>query len=972
MKRTNRAVLVGVGRYEKPRMPALKAPVSDVERLGRLLAQGDFDVNALTDKDASKAAFETAARRLLRDAKPSDCVLFYYSGHGVKDPDDNLWLTTGSFDPDGDPYDGGVRAADIRQWGREGSAGQVVLIFDCCFAGAAAGRAAGPVVNADDFAARRHGRGTHVLMASDRNRMAPTGDEPTPDGRPSHFTELLVFGLEGDAAPGADSVTMVQLSTFLLQRGAAQLGHPPVVSIEEGQGDFPLVRVPDPDITLIDRPIRDAAQSPNKVARVGAVSLLSAVLAEPKSDRHAEAARRLLIALRDAAGGDNDVRQAARQALSGPAVSVTGLERALGEVRQERDAALTEARRQEERARAADRQAEADAADYEAEVARLQEAIRTQREEQRRLGISKDQELAILDRQRAELAAELSDARLRSRSMAERLHVAELEIERLKDRPDTRDEELDRLLQERDALRTEVVEAKATASRLSTETAELQRRLDETVRALETRDEQIARGTDALGEETARAAALERELSKARGEFDRQFGEKQRELKELVATLAKERSRAATLSAEVGTLKQANEALRAARDRIDGEMAALGDRATKAEALAATLRESAERAAAEHAAERERLERELSLATGGASPKPARAVPAALVAVFIAASLAMVSWQEARDARREVSNARAERDLAVLDRGKFEAAAEAAVQRALAAEDALLALRGRAAAANPQAASAPAGTGASSPATAAPGVTTSLPPLVATAALPNILVGETPVTVGQFRAYLRVANATPPRAGCRTPNGPPDDGLNWEWPGFRQGDDHPVVCVSYTEAMGYVSWLRSQTRRSDFRLLSADERMRLVTFRYATRDTIPAATSRCALGNIKDESLRQALLGNPDAGRAAPNLLRSLRDRTSTDEDPTWAACQDNSAFTSPVGGGTRIGGVADLMGNVVEWTSDIDPERRQPLVVGLGWGSPILPRDNQVLWRGDYNANSRSNLIGFRVSRNP
>lgn len=51
---------------------------------------------------------------------------------------------------------------------------------------------------------------------------------------------------------------------------------------------------------------------------------------------------------------------------------------------------------------------------------------------------------------------------------------------------------------------------------------------------------------------------------------------------------------------------------------------------------------------------------------------------------------------------------------------------------------------------------------------------------------------------------------------------------NWRNVGFPQGDDHPVVCVSWNDAQAYVRWL-SQLSGKSYRLLSESER------EYATR-----------------------------------------------------------------------------------------------------------------------------------------
>ncbi len=51
---------------------------------------------------------------------------------------------------------------------------------------------------------------------------------------------------------------------------------------------------------------------------------------------------------------------------------------------------------------------------------------------------------------------------------------------------------------------------------------------------------------------------------------------------------------------------------------------------------------------------------------------------------------------------------------------------------------------------------------------------------------------------------------------------PAPDRRTWQDPGFAQGDDHPVVCVSWIDAQAYIRWLNAQTT-GGYRLLSEAE-----------------------------------------------------------------------------------------------------------------------------------------------------
>ncbi len=89
----------------------------------------------------------------------------------------------------------------------------------------------------------------------------------------------------------------------------------------------------------------------------------------------------------------------------------------------------------------------------------------------------------------------------------------------------------------------------------------------------------------------------------------------------------------------------------------------------------------------------------------------------------------------------------------------------------------------------------------------------------------NFAVGRFEVTRGQYAAFASETS----RADVGYCNTFDASGGNvrtasatWRNPGFTQGDDHPVVCVSWEDTQSYVAWLNTQTR-GGYRLLSEAE-----------------------------------------------------------------------------------------------------------------------------------------------------
>jgi formylglycine-generating enzyme required for sulfatase activity len=172
--------------------------------------------------------------------------------------------------------------------------------------------------------------------------------------------------------------------------------------------------------------------------------------------------------------------------------------------------------------------------------------------------------------------------------------------------------------------------------------------------------------------------------------------------------------------------------------------------------------------------------------------------------------------------------------------------------------------------------------------------------------VPPFYIGRSPVTVAQFRAFVaatgyktaaeRRGEAFTLRDGAwqRTP------GACWKNPGFQQGDDHPVVLVSFRDCEVFAAWVARTTRRP-LRLPSETE------WEYAARGP-------------------NAFLypwGGQWDGHLANHFDASLKPFGL----PDWKYPTDDDGFpfTSPVGkfGNQSWCGAVDLAGNVMQWCSD-------------------------------------------------
>jgi formylglycine-generating enzyme required for sulfatase activity len=175
-------------------------------------------------------------------------------------------------------------------------------------------------------------------------------------------------------------------------------------------------------------------------------------------------------------------------------------------------------------------------------------------------------------------------------------------------------------------------------------------------------------------------------------------------------------------------------------------------------------------------------------------------------------------------------------------------------------------------------------------------------------------IGKFEVTRAQFARFARETGLAPgkdclswDRAHARWGRFPGE--RSWQAPGFPQGDDHPVVCVNWPEAVEYAAWLARRTGKP-YRLPTDAEWEYVVRAGTATTRFWGEGRGRtCEFGNVSDLDKAEAL----HAGDAA-----AIGDRE------RHFGCRDGYVFTAPVGRfKPNPWGVHDLYGNAWEWTAD-------------------------------------------------
>lgn len=287
------ALVVAISDYQHRSLRRLSTPSVDAEQWSAVLRDqrvGDFGrVKVLHNPSVNE--FSDALERLFRDPTrvSSDTVLFYFSGHGVKDADGRLFLATGHTDPDL-LLSSSVPAGFVHELMQRSPARTQVVILDCCFAGAFDRDLVkgGPEVGLRDQLPPSKGR--VILAGSSAIEFSFEGDSGRDANRPSVFTEALVNGLRTGAADldGDGLITVDELFTYASDQLAASAARQRPVKFAIAQdGQIPLARNPygvrqkslDRPVVPGDAEFDIALQPPPPPRRVPRITLVAIILA---------------------------------------------------------------------------------------------------------------------------------------------------------------------------------------------------------------------------------------------------------------------------------------------------------------------------------------------------------------------------------------------------------------------------------------------------------------------------------------------------------------------------------------------------------------------------------------------------------------------------------------------------------------------------------------------------------------------
>ena len=129
-------LLVASSEFKNESLQRLSAPPADVEALADVLRRSDvggFDIKTLVNQP--RHVVELAMQSFFLERKRDDLVLLYFSGHGLKDDSNNLYLVM--TDTERRYLEAtAVSSRFVREMMQNCSARRQIVLLDCCFSGA--------------------------------------------------------------------------------------------------------------------------------------------------------------------------------------------------------------------------------------------------------------------------------------------------------------------------------------------------------------------------------------------------------------------------------------------------------------------------------------------------------------------------------------------------------------------------------------------------------------------------------------------------------------------------------------------------------------------------------------------------------------------------------------------------------------------------------------------------------------------
>jgi hypothetical protein len=232
-----RALLVGNSTFpEDPHnLTELRGPVNDLPLLRDALTDSELgifepaDVRLLPER--SKREITMAMDEFFARAQRDDVLLLYYTGHGRRDENDNLYLCARDTRVDL-VRSTAISDTEINAMMRASLSRTLVVVLDCCYSGAFKGAG---------LPANLRGAGRFLITSSRTGQLSADAEDPS---GASPFTRHLVDALKaGDLDGNGDGyVSLNDLYDFVLRRLQRDTKQIPERHFDHTVGDVVLAR----------------------------------------------------------------------------------------------------------------------------------------------------------------------------------------------------------------------------------------------------------------------------------------------------------------------------------------------------------------------------------------------------------------------------------------------------------------------------------------------------------------------------------------------------------------------------------------------------------------------------------------------------------------------------------------------------------------------------------------------------------
>ena len=228
------ALLIGVSSYNSDKsLSQLPAAEQDVEAMERVLLNpllGGFERSHLKKLiNPNAELMRKTIDELFLDRKENDFILFYFSGHGLKDEDDILYFATANTQTKL-LRSTAVESSFVNKIMKSSGSEKQVIILDCCFSGAYCLNAKGPELSVD-IENELSSKGRAVLASSTTYGFSFSFNE----SEPSIYTRYLVEGIEtGAADTDRDGwISVDELHEYVKQKVPAEAQMEPEIYVDK-------------------------------------------------------------------------------------------------------------------------------------------------------------------------------------------------------------------------------------------------------------------------------------------------------------------------------------------------------------------------------------------------------------------------------------------------------------------------------------------------------------------------------------------------------------------------------------------------------------------------------------------------------------------------------------------------------------------------------------------------------------------